>query len=535
MTDKKPRPKLFDLLTKADKKILTKVHGQSDRPREARIAEMAERFKVGGRTVLRWWTEMGLTNKVARPDTLKDAFTRKLGDKQYLLITSAQNATPIHKEAFANMEAYAKFLDGDIHVIPFRYKNPTSVHQDKPEDWWSPALIKYLDLARHKVSKFLEILSDVKTQPTAAYPLRGMEGVTGSASSIIGHPKMQLHTLPVLEGKHKKVLYSTGAITVQNYTDSLAGKKGEFHHTFGFIIVEIDGDDFHVRQVPIADDGSFIDLVFEVKNQKVSVVESCEAIVLGDIHWGDHDDKKMDASMILSNTVVPEFIVLHDLFNGHSINHHEANNPILKYEAIKRNRHLLAEEIEEMLNFLHYFTQETPDSQVVVVKSNHDDFLDKYIVGQDWKKDVVNSEMYAKCMSLALSGKAPRGLIPAFIEEEFGEMVTCLDRDDSFRPGSWEYAQHGDHGTNGSRGTIDQYARQSTKCIIGHGHHAERVGGAIMVGTSTKLRVGYNRGASNWIHADAIVHHNEKAQLIIYNHKYRFTTLFEKFNALIYG
>ena len=533
MIDKK-KTRSFDKLTDEDKELLTKVHGQSKKPREKRIAELADRFKVGGRTIGRWWSEMGLTNKDPKSDILKNAAVRKLAGRQYLLITAAQNATPIHTAGFANMEVYAKFLGADIHVIPFRYKNPTSVHTDKEADWWAPGLVKYLDLARHKISDFLEILSDVKTQPTASYPLRGLEGVTGAASCIIGHPKMHLHTLPVLEGEHKKVLYTTGAITVQNYTDSLAGKKGEFHHTFGFIIVEIDGEDFHVRQVPMDDDGSFTDLVFHVDGE-VTVSKTCESIVLGDIHWGDHDYDKLEASSEVYNTIIPDHVVLHDLFNGHSVNHHEAKNGVLKYEAIKRKRHLLKAEIDEMNGYLHFITQDAPRSKIVVVKSNHDDFLDRYIVDQDWKKDVVNSEIFAVCLGITLSGKAPKGLIPYFIEEVFGDRVICLDRDATFKPGQWQYAYHGDEGVNGSRGTVDQFAKLSTKCVIGHGHHAERFNGALMVGTSTLLRVGYNRGGSNWIHADVIVHNNGKAQHIIYNHKYRFTTLFEKFNALIYG
>jgi hypothetical protein len=33
-----------------------------------------------------------------------------------------------------------------------------------------------------------------------------------------------------------------GAITKKNYTDSKSGKVGDFHHTFGFVIVEIKDD-----------------------------------------------------------------------------------------------------------------------------------------------------------------------------------------------------------------------------------------------------------------------------------------------------
>lgn len=530
----KKRKTLFDSLTPEDKNLLAEVHGQSTRPRELRIAEMAQKFGVGGRTIGRWWTELGLTVTVGRPDTLKEAFARKLGDKQYLLITAAQNATPIHAACFRSMKAYAEFLDADIHVIPFRYKNPTSTFAGLKEDWWAPTLRPYLDLARHKVSRNLEILSDIKTQPTAAYPLRGLEGVTGGASCIIGHPKMHLQSLPVLEGTHKKILYSTGAITYENYTDSLAGKKGEFHHTLGFIIVEIDGDDFHVRQVPMCDDGSFIDLVFSVSGDSVEVIDECTAITLGDIHVGDHDEDKLRASSDLYNTLIPKYILLHDVFNGHSVNHHENKSAVSVYRRIQANRHLLKDEIWQMLSWLQGLTEDAPKSKLVVVRSNHDIWIDRYVDSQDWRKDVINADTYALCLSKLLSDEAPLGLIPYFIKEKFGDSIICLDRDDSFKPGEYEYAYHMDMGVNGSRGTITQYSRLSTKCIGGDGHHPDRINGALMAGTSTKLRCGYNQGGSSWGHADVIEHVNGKAQHIIFNEKYQFTTLFGKFNSLIY-
>ena len=45
------------------------------------------------------------------------------------------------------------------------------------------------------------------------------------------------------------------------------------------------------------------------------------------------------------------------------------------------------------------------------------------------------------------------------------------------------------------------------------------------VGTSTHLRVGYNVGASGWLNAHSIQHHNGKRQLIIFTDGGHFTTL----------
>ena len=41
-------------------------------------------------------------------------------------------------------------------------------------------------------------------------------------------------------------------------------------------------------------------------------------------------------------------MVVHDLFNGHSISHHDMNNPIKQYQKELENKNSLAVEIDEM-------------------------------------------------------------------------------------------------------------------------------------------------------------------------------------------
>jgi hypothetical protein len=82
-------------------------------------------------------------------------------------------------------------------------------------------------------------MSDVKIQPTATNPMSGLQGMSGINSCIFGSPKVQMEMIPVLEGNKPKMMVTTGAVTIMNYTDSKSGKKGEFHHTLGFVVVEI--------------------------------------------------------------------------------------------------------------------------------------------------------------------------------------------------------------------------------------------------------------------------------------------------------
>jgi hypothetical protein len=106
-----------------------------------------------------------------------------------------------------------------------------------------------------------------------------------------------------------------------------------------------------------------------------------------------------------------------------------------------------------------------------------------------------------------------KGVIPALINEKYPQYKT-LGRNDSYRVKNWELGQHGDVGSNGSRGSLQQYRNLNTKIVVGHYHSPGRKDGALAVGTSTKLRVGYNTGPSSWLQSHVIIHKDGKAQHI---------------------
>jgi len=281
---------------------------------------------------------------------------------------------------------------------------------------------------------------------------------------------------------------------------------------------------FHVRHVPVSEDGSFQDLWFSVSNGEVSLSGKVNAIVFGDLHVGDHDRKKLDATIDLCNYLVPNHVVLHDVFNGHSVNPHEANNGVREFHRIKNNRHKLLDEINEMLELLDELTTSIPSAQFVVSRSNHDQFLERYIVNQDWRKDVVNADIFSKCLLHLLENEDTKGVVPYFIEQHLGDRIKCLSRDESYRPLEYQLANHGDLGNGGSKGTPLQYAKMNTKQVTAHTHTPTRINGLLVAGTSTKLRLGWNKGPSSWSHSDVIEYNNGKATHIIYDEFYSFTT-----------
>lgn len=473
--------------------------------------------------------EKGVTKNLKTPEdseSYKKAAKREFNPNQKrFIITWAQIDTEIHEEFWENIQAYAKYINADLHVIAGRYKNPTSLnrsnnikHTESQFDW-NVKVRPYLDANRQTVHKLLTICADLKIQPTASTPLSGLNGLTALESCIVGHPRVHLESLPVLDGYPSKIILSTGAVTRENYTDTKAGKKGEFHHQFGFVVVELDGEHFHIRQIQCDDEGTFYDLKWIVQNGEVK--ESTQAplaMVMGDLHIGEECQEAVDTTFEIAEALNVKKLVIHDIFNGHSISHHEKKDGFALLRRELDGSNSLKREIKQMKDWL-----KGKDYEFVVVRSNHDDFLDRWLMNEDWRKNNNRFE-YLKYANIIAEGKAPKGIIPYILEKKFPN-VTALGINDSYRIGEFECGIHGHIGASGSRGSAIQFKSLNTKNVTGHTHSPKRLDGHLCVGTLTELRVGYNVGASSWMHSNVVIYPNGKASHINII-KGTFTTLF---------
>ena len=458
------------------------------------------------------------------PKQYAEAQERKIKKSKYYIFTWAQNNTPVHKDFFSNLLAYKDFLGAEVHVILGRYKNPTSTFTTVSEEHWDVNVVPFADANRHSIHKHLTLLSDIKIQPTAVTPLSGMEGITGLSSAILGHPRVHMKVVPALEGYTPKIMMTTGACTKMNYTDSKAGKKGEFHHTLGFVIAEIKDAETHpfIRQVTALNNGSFTDLCFNVKNGCVNRIEGIDAAVLGDIHVGENDLLLNKVQKGWLSIFRPKYTMVHDVFSGYSISHHEEKDPIRKYHKLKGGKLSLELELSNMLEWL----KSMQNYNLVIVPSNHDEWVDRWIKSNDWKKDLQNAEIYMNIATKMLSEDSKKGVISRFIDDcAFKTPIKTLSRLDSFIVNGWELASHGDKGANGAKGSMVNFKRLATKMVVADSHTPSREDGVLYAGTSSLLRMGYNVGASSWRHADVIIHKDKKAQHILYMGKnHEFTT-----------
>lgn len=525
------------VVSKADKRIPCPNCGRPLRrgPRAAsgKIRWTCERSAGGSRTYCFSSTnpekgvvrdQVGRAKKGGRVKA--PVFKRDLREVKRFIITAAQNATPLHEPFFASLLTYCKATGAELIVIPLRYKNPTSAWTASQQnaEKWDPALKPFLYNQRRTLNKNLVLLGDIKTQPTASSPLTGYEAITHGESGILGHTKLQLLSIPTPQAKLAKLLTTTGAVTRPNYTDSRAGKLGEFHHTLGAMVAEIEGPIFHMRHVNGSkEDGSFIDLDKWYYPDKVTDAPPALALIMGDTHVDFISPRVKEATFGeggIVDIVKPQHLVWHDLFDGYTVNPHHKGNI---FNAIGKMRGGRVSARNEVLRACRFVKDHTPKGTVpVIVASNHDDFLRRWIVNANWKEDAENAEFYletALAMVRATELKEGGTSYPSAFAywakkylEPHGAKVLSLN--ESFNLGGVELGMHGEIGPNGSIGSVRNLRRIGVKSVIGHSHSPAIDEGCYQVGTSTHLKLEYNNGPSSWLNTHCILYANGKRTLV---------------------
>jgi hypothetical protein len=451
-------------------------------------------------------------------------FARPLEGRRFI-ITAAQNATPVHPEFWKSLEVAAKHLGAELVVIPLRYRNPTSVWSKDQEDheWWAEEVTPYLFNVRKKLNANLVIAGDVKTQPTASSPLSGFESLTGAESCILGHTKMQFRSVPVPTGRFPKLLTTTGACTKPNFTDSKAGKLGHFHHFLGALLVEIDGRRFHLRQLN-ADrkSGEFTDLDLSFSPRGVKKAPPALGLVLGDAHARFIDpavDKATFGPRGIVETLQPRTLVFHDVFDGYSVNPHHLGNPFIGQAKLRGQVGDVREEVEHCVAWVK---DRAKGRRAIIVSSNHDNFLSRWVANTDWRHTPGNAAFYLETAAAMLKSVAlgPQGASYAdpfvyWVEKLRGEAnIRCLALDESFKLEGIECSLHGHQGPNGARGTLKNLSRLGARVISGHSHTPGIEEGHYQAGTSTPLRLEYAHGPSSWLNSHVIVYHSGKRALL---------------------
>lgn len=448
-----------------------------------------------------------------------DDINEEIGNYKRFVITSVVNGCDIHEGFYQAIKNYCNRNDAALLVIPCA---DLILGSGKNERWsFSPNLKDELFIRSYVSLNSNLTISPMKMRATHSKPVEGMRRFSHELKSVIyASPKQFLEYVPDKFSDMPNAVMTTGALTVPQYRRSSpfvhdrVACIAEFDHLIGALVVEVENSQiFHFRQIQADSDGSFFDIGYRY-HADGSVEKERASLVLGDWHTGSTDPLMLDVVEDIAKNVDLESVVVHDLFDGMSVNHHIKDKTIHKAVRSLENRSNLEDELKACATQLDTLYK-LSEANIFVVKSNHDEWLSRYL---DEARFVNDPENYYVSLDLA------KAMIDGEDPLEYGikiygmliksDNVTFLQRTDTYVFGGVELGNHGDKGTNGSKASLAGIEVALGNSVIGHAHSGAIHRSVMRVGTSTHIRLSYNDTPSTWTQTHALVSVRGAKQLI---------------------
>lgn len=461
----------------------------------------------------------------------KTDFTTSLPKSKVYVITWAQNATPIHEGFLSSIKVFCKQRKAELLIIPGTYHNQDSrfTLASETDKWWDDAIDPYLIQGRFFFTDELAVHADTNILPTTRRPVQRNNGHVFQHSAIVGHPAIQLITIPTDKRGNPRFLLTTGSITRPNYVNSNAGTKAEQHHVYGAVVVEIDGKDCHFRHINAEEDGSFTDLLHLYTPKGVKKAPRPLAVVCGDIHVDKSDEDVLKATFTNKDSLLrylkPEKVIYHDVLDFDVRNHHTINDIRERVErAVGYKNDVVEDEVKRAINFIDDVTP--PGIKPVVIQSNHDEAFDRWLNEANHRNDPVNARFWFETNAKIYRARDRMGRYPTALELMYSELgkgkAYFVKRDEPYNIKDIACGFHGDKGSNGARPGNNTYPSLGVKTIVGHRHTPQIIDGCYTVGVTGKLDMGYNLLPSSWFNTHCVVYASGKRTLIhIINGKWR--------------
>lgn len=463
------------------------------------------------------------SGEILTPDDVR----KSLSGKRFVF-TSAQNNTYVHDKFLKALEGYCDHNNAELIIGTFHYNKKGFQKGSSEGEWYDPKIRKYILDESREIAEGLLWAGELNIVPSAVNPISGLHNYTNRNSGIIPHAKLQLESLPTPKHDPCRMMYTTGAVTQRNYIEMKAGQKAKHHHSFSALVVEIDEDgSWFVRQLCAEKlTGCFFDLEYYYTPKGIGMDgEPCcvEAINFGDIHaakldhqvaessWGDN------ANSIMS-CLQPEHVFLHDVMDHRNRNHHNIKDPYFRFKMFNNQTESVEEEVQLTASVIENMTGK--GAKVVVVESNHDLALSRWLKEQDYKQDPVNAIFFLDLQLatyLAIKANEDFSIFEYACKMVNSELddVLFLRTDESYNIcGDIECGAHSHNGNNGARGSVMAFQKQGIKANIGHSHSATIKDGVYQAGVSGLLDMGYNIGGSSWSHSHIVTYSNGKRAII---------------------
>lgn len=435
-------------------------------------------------------------------------------------ITTAVSGKKVCAKLFESVKNYLKYNNAICLVLPCEdMLNRKSVY-----NWQLPSILREDNFYVVYNDTYLNsnlYISDIKISAKQINPQSGLPQFTQDGSVIIASPKQDLDYVANSNNQIPTAIMTTGAITENDYSNDAfmsqrLNKIAEYEHVLGGIIVEIQDDKiFHFRQVQMGANGEIIDLGMVYSGDNKPYPTKNPVMVVGDSHFGEHDEVAIEAEEDMIDFIGIKNLVLHDVFSGISITHHDKNKTITLAKKAIDGKISLEDEANIVAQHLDRFADKV-DGEVIIVDSNHHEHLDRYLEEGRYATDKINLRYSLDIVKAMLDGEQlpVRYMIENQTYFRNKNKVKWLEPDEDFNYYGIEVSQHGARGANGSKGNLAIFRKAYKKSMSAHTHQPRIYRGAVSVGTSSLLRLSYNKGLSSWVQGVGIIYENGTFQLI---------------------
>ena len=448
----------------------------------------------------------------------RDALEEEIKHYNKFVVTTAVMGKEVNKPFVESLRNYAKRNNALLLVLPCEDVASRGKEAGKIE--LSTDLSDFRIVFKDTYLNKNLCLCALKISAKQINPLAGLDrlAVSREASIIVASPKVFLKYIPNMHYDIPPAIMTTGAITVNDYdNDRYMSKRtstlAENDHAYGVVLVDVEDDHiFHFRHAQASEIGSLTDLGIEyLPDGNVRTMQDT-VMVMGDSHTGYHDLELHEEVMKLASNTKVNKVVLHDVFNGTSITHHDIGKGITKALKAQENKLNLENECAAVRNYIKDI--EDRGMEVFIPEANHNSHLLKYLEQSRYVSDPVNYKFSLKLAAQAIDGINPLQYAIETLLGYLSNNVHWLEQDKSCKFYGVECALHGDFGANGSRGNARTFNNGIGNCVTAHTHSASIMRNTYCVGTVGLMDMGYNKGLSSWTRTCCLIYSNGTKQLI---------------------
>lgn len=280
---------------------------------------------------------------VTETDKYDDVIKNIAKNKKFVITSIQPNAT-INLVFLDALKLYCKTNNSMLLVIP------TAKFSEIPKE-----VEQYLIGSNINLHPKLKLLGNIKLSSTAANPLSGFASMSMGDSIIIGHPQLQLTTLPVQSNDNPVIMTTTGTLSNKSYTETKAGYKAEFNHSMSAVVVELDSNLFHIRHLNFDGVGFYDFENYYTPSTIVCDGTSVDAIITGDEHVIFADLEVSNATYGkngIVDSLKPKYIVRHDILDCYAISHHHKNDALTTYKKFSNGLNDIRTELNTTIQYI---------------------------------------------------------------------------------------------------------------------------------------------------------------------------------------